>query len=1203
MLTGEHGNWAHSRLLLLAAVGLSGLLLSGGATWVLYVRENRFIDASFCGDAEQRVGAIGREFSANLAIFDALTAFYDGSENVEPREFQKFVARFLREYPGILSVSMARRVTQAERPKYEAEVRKQQKVEYEILVRRAGGQWIPAGPADTYFPVEFLAPPDSRLLAPGLDLGAEPAWREAIDEAARSAEPMATAAIPADAESGSPRTVLFVAPIYTRDAPTATPAERRTNLERIVAAEFDLSGVLRSALRGAEPVGMDVRLFQVTREGGRLMLAAKGASTRKTPWDPAADPFGEQSGELRHEVEYPIGGRKWLILCTPTDEYLIAHRGWLPLAALIAGVLITGLLMLYVSTLVSHAVRVEQVVVERTHELKRLNRSLAQEVAERQRAEAVLQDSEALYSSLVENLPVQVLRKNLEGKFTFANKSFCDLLGKPVEAILGKTDFDFYPAELAEKYRHDDHRVAESREIFEDTEQYKKSGETRYVHVMKSPVRDAAGNVVETQVVFWDVTAQKTAEEHREQAKAAAEAANRAKSTFLASMSHEIRTPLNAILGMTELVLETPLSAEQREYLTVIRESGEALFSLVSDILDFSRIEAGKLDLDRSLFDLHDSLGDTLKSLAPRAHRKGLELACSIRPGVPELVIGDANRLRQVIVNLVGNAIKFTDQGEVLVEVEVEGSGTRDEGLESDQRPQTSDAESYIPVGQPPIPSEPSTVTLHFSVADTGIGIPKDKQEAIFGAFVQGETAMKRRVGGTGLGLAISSRLVELSDGKIWVESQLGRGSTFHFTARVGLPRVETAGPPAARPSGVLGIRALVVDDNATNRGILGQVLRNWEMEPTLAASAAEALERLRQARHAGTPYQLVLADAAMPQTDGFALLRQIRGEMDPAPATIMMLASGDRAGDVSRCEQLGVSAYVPKPIKQSELFDAVVLALGIGVLVEEGAEASAAARPKPLRSLRILLAEDSLVNQKLVKALLERQGHSVIVANDGQEAVGAFRTQPVDLILMDIQMPQMDGLEATIAIRQAEKQRGTHVPIVAMTAHAMQGDRERCLEAGMDEYLAKPIRAQRLFETIAAMADSSAGAPTAAPSPPPSPPTGGERSVDWPAALESVQGDPALLKGIIAAFLEESPRLMTELAQAVSGASPTQIVRPAHTLKGALNYLGAPRACQIASQLEIMGRGGSLQQAEELFTAMQSEMASVSAALRDYLQ
>ena len=918
MLTGEHRNWAHSRLLLLAAVGLSGLLLSGGATWVLYVRENRFIDASFRGDAEQRVGAISREFRANLAIFDALTAFYDGSENVEPREFHKFVARFLREYPGILSVSMARRVTEADRPGYEAEVRKQQKVEYQIRVRGAKGQWIPAGPADTYFPVEFLAPPDSRLLALGLDLGANPAWREAIDEAARSGEPIAAAAIPADAESGSPRTVLFVAPIYTKDAPTATPAERRTSLERIVAAEFDLSGILQSALRGADPVGMDVRLFQVTREGGRILLAAKGASTRKTPWDPAADPFGEQFGELRHEVEYPIGGRKWLILCTPTEEYLIGHRGWLPLATLIAGVLITGLLMLYVSTLVSHAVRVEQVVVERTHELKRLNRNLAQEVADRQRAEAVLQDSEALYSSLVENLPVQVLRKNLGGKFTFANKSFCDLLGKPVEEILGKTDFDFYPAELAEKYRHDDHRVAESGEIFEDTEQYKKSGETRYVHVMKSPVRDAAGNVVETQVVFWDVTAQKTAEEHREQAKAAAEAANRAKSTFLASMSHEIRTPLNAILGMTELVLETPLSAEQREYLTVIGESGEALFSLVSDILDFSRIEAGKLDLDRSLFDLHDSLGDTLKSLAPRAHRKGLELACSIRPGVPELVIGDANRLRQVIVNLVGNAIKFTDQGEVLVEVEVEGSGTsdgglgiRDWGLESDRRPQASEAESripdslspiptpqsQIPVAQPPIPSGPSTVTLHVSVADTGIGIPKDKQEAIFGAFVQGETAMKRRVRRHGLrpGDLIPAGGAERRENL--GGEPIGPGEHLPLYHAGGTAAAKTAGPPAARPSGVLGIRALVVDDNATSRGILGQVLRNWEMEPTLAASAAEALERLRQAQHAGTPYQLVLADAAMPQTDGFALLRQIREEMDPAPATIMMLASGDRAG------------------------------------------------------------------------------------------------------------------------------------------------------------------------------------------------------------------------------------------------------------------------------------------------------------------
>ncbi len=881
------------------------------------------------------------------------------------------------------------------------------------------------------------------------------------------------------------------------------------------------------------------------------------------------------------------GGAAWAL--DARGDYLSANRGWLPWSALILGVSITGLLVLYLNALGTHAARIEKVVIERTHELSRVNRSLAQEITERRRTETVLKDSEALYSSLVESLPLQVMRKNLGGDFTFANRSFCDLLARPVEEILGKNDFDFYPPDLAQKYRRDDRWVAETGQIFEDTEQYEKGGEIRYVHVMKSPVRDAAGKIVGIQVVFWDVTAEKTAEEHRERAKAAAEAANRAKSTFLASMSHEIRTPLNAILGMTELVLDTPLSAEQREYLAVIRDSGEALLSLVSDVLDFSKIEAGKLDLERTPFDIHEGLGDTLRLLAPRAHQKGLELVCDIRPGVPEMVIADAGRLRQVIVNLVGNAIKFTDQGEVLVAVECQ-SRTADQAV------------------------------LHFSIADTGIGIAKDKQEAVFGAFVQGDAAMTQRLGGTGLGLAISSRLVELTGGGIWVDSELGRGSTFHFTTEVGLPQAEPAPlepgqTPAPQPSGLLGLRVLVVDDNATSRGVIGQILRNWEMEPTLAASAAEATERLCQSAQAGTPYPLLLVDAAMPQTDGFALVRDVRRQFDPAPAVIMLLASGSSGGDISRCEQLGVSAYVLKPIKQSESLRCDPG--GDGRRRPGRARLRALGRSRSRRGRRPAAASVAGPagrrqpdEPEAGQALLERQGHMVIVANDGQEGVAAARTQPLDLILIDIQMPRMDGLEATAAIRQAEKLRGVHVPIIAMTAHAMQGDRQRCLEAGMDDYLAKPIRSQRLFETIAAavagpnaVAGSSAAGEASAPGQGPPPvPSAGNGVVDWPTALQSVEGDLSLLRSIVTAFLDESPRLIAEIGRAITQAAPAELVRPAHTLKGSLSYLGARRAGEAAFRLERMAREGQLLDAGEVYAALQAELERVTAALRDYL-
>jgi PAS domain S-box-containing protein len=846
---------------------------------------------------------------------------------------------------------------------------------------------------------------------------------------------------------------------------------------------------------------------------------------------------------------------------------------WLPMIVVVAGLLITALLVAHANTLAGRTAVVERLVVQRTVELQQANAQLAQEIADRVYAEKVLEDSQALYSSLVENLPVQVLRKDLEGRFTFANRSFCRLLGKKYEEIIGKTDLDFYPAELAQKYRGDDARVAQTGELFEDIEEYEKSGESRYVHVMKSAVRDAEGRIVGTQAVFWDVTARKWAETHLARAKEAAEAANRAKSAFLANMSHEIRTPLNAILGMAELVLDTPLAAEQREYLTAVHESGEALLSLVSDVLDFSKIEAGKLELDCVPFDLHESLGDTLKSLAMRAHRKGLELGCCIRRGVPDVVVGDATRLRQIIVNLVGNAIKFTDRGEVVVDVDCQLQSPRD-------------------------------AVLRFAVSDTGIGIPADKREAVFGAFVQGDSTTTRKFGGTGLGLAISSRLVELMEGRIELESEVGRGSTFHFTVRVGLPEeqqaTETLPEQAAR---LRGTPILVVDDNATTRRILEDILSRWGLEPASAAGAAEAAGMLRQARESGRPYRVLLVDAAMPEIDGFSLVQRVRAQSDAFVPIIMMLASGDRPGDISRCEQLHVAAYLLKPIKPSELFDAVVLALGIASPEEEMPEAPAKG-PATTRPLRILLAEDSLVNQKLVRALLERRGHSVVVANNGHEAVSAFAVQRFDLVLMDIQMPEMDGLEATEAIRRSERHSGIHTPIVAMTAHVLQGDRERCLEAGMDEYLSKPVRARRLFEAIEAMVGGPSGQPAAAPAeaPPagdlpakpaaPAPLPSSRPSsngvsdsgfmaaidtsgmpesgvVDWRVALQSVSNDRELLKAVIETFLIEGPRLMQEMHVALSRSDPTGVVQSAHTLKTSLSYFGVRKGFELALQLE----------------------------------
>jgi signal transduction histidine kinase/CheY-like chemotaxis protein len=799
---------------------------------------------------------------------------------------------------------------------------------------------------------------------------------------------------------------------------------------------------------------------------------------------------------------------------------------------------------------------------------------LEQEVQDRKETEAELHWKTAFLEAQSDATLDGILVVDQKGERIFRNEQFLRMWKIPQDVADGTSNtsqlayaasMTKYPDEYLERvqhlYGHPDETDRNEIELIDGA----------VLDRYSAPVLGKDGRCYGRIWAFRDITEWRRNEDALRLAKEVAEVANRAKSEFLANMSHEIRTPLNGVIGMTDLALDSHPESEQREYLETIKLSADSLLSVINDVLDFSKIEAGKMELDAVAFNLRDCLEEALRPLALRADEKGIELLCDIAPDLPEMFEGDSLRLRQVVLNLVSNAIKFTAVGEVCLSVEV-ADGENGNG------------------------------NIRFTVADTGIGIAADKQEAIFQPFTQADTSTTRNYGGTGLGLTICTRLVSIMGGKLWFESEVGHGSQFHFSVQLKIleRRAEPRGPIST--DRLRGVSVLIVDDNATNRGILLGILGRCEMKMCDVESGEQALAELISASAAGNPYELILTDMHMPTMDGFGLAEKIRHTPGLSTPAIMMLTSAGYRDDAERCRQLGINSYLLKPIQKWELLTAILKVLERDSPSPEPTPIVQQKSASAVGSLHILLAEDNRVNQVVASRMLEKMGHSIVLANNGNEALSLLSQETFDLVLMDVQMPEMDGITTTQKIRASEVNSCSHIPIIAVTAHAMSGDRERCVAAGMDGYITKPINGRALEETIATVLLGQHGTKSGTSSETTEQDVSLDTTPTWDIAqtLEMLGGDEKLFGEVVEIFMEECPKQMNILRHAIVYGDSAEIERIAHGLKGELGYLGISKVSQKAGELETMGRGRDLQLTAEVFAIFDTEISAILDSMRN---
>jgi len=1072
---------------------------------------------------------------------------------------------------------------------------------YQINERTPAGGVIPAGKRDIYYPVYYLEPLEGNEKALGFDLGSNATRLEAIRSAMNSGHPQATGRVTLVQEKDSQFGILVFAPVYGATS----------DIQGFAVGVFRAGDMLRSALKQTAGLKLNTTLSDLSAPPGKTLLAEwhSAAATKAFHFAPLFFP------QLVNDTAFEFAGRRWNLQITATPEYCAQATSLMFLSVLPTGILMTVLLSLYLRGVQLHRLRAEELVRERTLHLTKANKTLESYIVELQNTEiklhtqtgslelevSIRKRAEEHFSRLLETTDQGLYGIDVNGHCTFINKAGLDILGYQLSECLGKDMHDLihhshssgapYPVGNCPIYR----AISAGVGCRIDSEVlWRKNGSCFQSEYSSNPILED-GAINGAVVAFSDISKRKHSEEALLEAKNTAESANRAKSDFLANMSHEIRTPMNGVIGMTELCLTTDLSLEQRNYLNAVKTSAANLLTIINNILDFSKIEAGKIEIDNVPFPLRTTIGRILESLAIRASEKKLELLFTLAPEVPDALVGDPGRLRQILINLVGNAIKFTTQGQVLIAVQL--AEKTENGCQ-----------------------------LSFDVIDQGIGIAPENQRNIFAPFEQADISTSKTYGGTGLGLSISRSLVELLGGEIKVASAVGKGSTFSFTAHFALqPREQSANDSALV---LAGRSALVVDRTAANRNLLSDFLATWGATSSCCENGAAALGMLRDSAVHGAYFDFILIDEQITQCEPWPQIEEILKQPAFDAAKRIMLSNIGMLTDSRHYSGLRVDGYLTKPFIHVEIRD-MLCQLVAAASSETGSVKPSAPRPQEIaydQRLTILVAEDVPINQDLIKTILARNGHSVTIAGNGVEAVQAWQRDfgNFDLIFMDVQMPVLDGFSATRAIRELETSLGGHVPIIAMTAYAMREDIEKCLEAGMDEHISKPFQQKEIYSVLRRQARKNTDAPpatplrelpperligkgAAAPTPPgepcADPATADEEAdcvFDREGLLQRLCGAEEMVGKFLTMFQGNFVSHLEALMEALNEDDAAKTRIQVHTISGMAGNIGAMRVRSLATRIEEIARAGSLEGvpglAAELKEAFDTFQAAASA-------